>query len=104
MLARSFMSIFIAVVFMSVIMPVRFKFDGEKARYANVIVMGAILAVAFGASKLIDYIPEHITESVGKFFAALGDNGLVALSAVIAIAALVISYICSRHIMAKKEF
>ena len=27
---------------------------GEKARYANIIVMGAILAVAFGASKLID--------------------------------------------------
>ena len=85
-------------------MPIRFKFDGEKARYANIIVMGAILAVAFGASKIIDYIPEHITEIAGKFFAVLGDNGIAALSAVIAVAALLISYICSRHIMAKKEF
>ena len=79
------MSIFIAIVFMSVIMPIRFKFDGEKARYANIIVMGAILAVAFGASKLIDYIPGHITESAEKFFAALEDNGIVVLSAVIAV-------------------
>ena len=66
--------------------------------------IGVILAVAFGASKLIEYVPEHITESAGKFFAALGDNGIVALSAVIAVAALLISYICSRRIMAKKEF
>lgn len=100
----SLMSIFIAVVFMSVIMPIRFKFDGEKARYANIIVMGAILVVAFGASKFIDYIPEHITESAGEFFANLGDSGIVALSAVIAAAALAVSYMCSRCIMAKKEF
>lgn len=66
--------------------------------------MGVILAVAFGASKLIEYVPDQITESVGKFFAALGDNGIAALSAVIAAAALLISYICSGHIMSKKEF
>lgn len=100
----SLMSVCIAAVFMSVIMPIRFKFDGEKARYANIIAMGVILAVAFGASKLIEYVPDQITESAGKFFAALGDNGIAALSAVIAAAALLISYICSRHIMSKKEF
>lgn len=80
------------------------KLELDVKLYANIIVMGAILAVAFGASKLIDYIPGHITESAEKFFAALEDNGIVVLSAVIAVAALLLSYICSRRIMAKKEF
>ena len=103
-IGSNLMYICIAWVFMSITMPLRLKFDSEKARYANIIVVGVILAAAFGTSKLIEYVPDHITESVGKFFAALGDNGIVALSAVIAVAALLISYICSRHIMAKKEF
>ena len=103
-IGSNLMYICIAWVFMSITMPLRLKFDSEKARYANIIVVGVILAAAFGTSKLIEYVPDHITESAGKFFAALGDNGIVALSAVIAVAALLISYICSRHIMAKKEF
>ena len=89
-IGSNLMHICIAWVFMSITMPLRLKFDSEKARYANIIV--------------IEYVPEHITESAGKFFAALGNNGIVALSSVIAVAALLISYICSRHIMAKKEF
>ena len=76
----------------------------RSAKYANIITMGVIFAAAFGASKLIEYVPERITESAGKFFTALGDNGIVALSAVIAAVALMISYICSCRIMARKEF
>ena len=79
------MYICIAWVFMSIMMPLRLRFDSEKARYANIIMFALIAAVAY-------------------VFNTLGNNGILALCAGIAVAALLISYICSRHIMAKKDF
>ncbi len=94
----------IAWVFMSIMMPLRFKFDSEKARYANIIMFALIAAVAYGISRLSQYAPENILRNVSGFFNSLGNNGILALCAVAAAAALLISYICSQRIMAKKEF
>ena len=98
------MYICIAWVFMSIMMPLRFRFDSEKARYANSIMFALIAAVAYGVSKISQYVPENILRNVSDFFNTLGNNGILALCAGIAVAALLISYICSRHVMAKKEF
>ena len=98
------MYICIAWVFMSIMMPLRLRFDSEKARYANIIMFALIAAVAYGVSKISQYVPENILRNVSAFFNTLGNNGILALCAGIAVAALLISYICSRHIMAKKEF
>ncbi len=98
------MYICIAWVFMSIMMPLRLRFDSEKARYANIIMFALIAAVAYGVSKISQYAPENILRNVSAFFNTLGNNGILALCAGIAVAALLISYICSRHIMAKKDF
>ena len=98
------MYVCIAWVFMSIMMPLRLRFDSEKARYANIIMFALIAAVAYGVSKISQYVPENILRNVSAFFNTLGNNGILALCAGIAVAALLISYICSRHIMAKKEF
>ena len=98
------MYICIAWVFMSIMMPLRLRFDSEKARYANIIMFALIAAVAYGVSKISQYVPENILRNVSAFFNTLGNNGILALCAGIAVTALLISYICSRHIMAKKEF
>lgn len=98
------MYICIAWVFMSIMMPLRLRFDSEKARYANIIMFALIAAVAYGVSKISQYVPENILRNVSDFFNTLGNNGILALCAGIAVAALLISYICSRHIMAKKDF
>ena len=98
------MYICIAWVFMSIMMPLRLRFDSEKARYANIIMFALIAAVAYGVSKISQYVPENILRNVSAFFNTLGNNGILALCAGIAVAALLISYICSRHIMAKKDF
>ena len=98
------MYICIAWVFMSIMMPLRLRFDSEKARYANIIMFALIAAVAYGVSKISQYVPENILRNVSAFFNTLGNNGILALCAGIAVVALLISYICSRHIMAKKDF
>ena len=98
------MYICIAWMFMSIMMPLRLRFDSEKARYANIIMFALIAAVAYGVSRISQYVPEDILRNVSAFFNTLGNNGILALCAVAAAAALLISYICSRHIMEKKEF
>ena len=98
------MYVCIAWVFMSIMMPLRLRFDSEKARYANIIMFALIAAVAYGVSRISQYVPDNILRNVSAFFNTLGNNGILALCAGIAVAALLISYICSRHIMAKKEF
>ena len=89
---------------MSIMMPLRLRFDSEKARYANIIMFALIAAVAYGVSRISQYVPDNILRNVSAFFNTLGNNGILALCAVAAAAALLISYICSRHIMEKKEF
>ena len=98
------MCICIAWVLMSIMMPLRFKFDSEKARYANIFMFALIAAVAYGVSRISQYVPENILGKVSGFFSSLGDNGILALCAGIAVAALLVSYICSQRIMARKEF
>ena len=98
------MYICIAWVFMSIMTPLRLRFDSEKARYANIFMFALIAAAAYGVSRISQYVPENILGKISGFFSTLGDNVILALCAGIAVAALLVSYICSQRIMAKKEF
>lgn len=96
--------IFTAWIFVSVMLPIRLKFDAEKARYANLIMIGGVFIVAFLASSAIDYLPSKIVESGKDWFFGLSTAGILGLFAGITAVVVAVSYVCSQHIMAKKEF
>lgn len=81
--------IFTAWIFVSVMLPIRLKFDAEKARYANLVMLAGVFIVAFLAKDL---------------FFGPGTAGFPGLFAGITAVVVIISYMCSQHIMAKKEF
>lgn len=96
--------IFTAWIFVSVMLPIRLKFDAEKARYANLIMIGGVFIVAFLASSAIDYLPSKVVESGKDWFFGLSAAGILGLFAGITAVVVAVSYVCSQHIMAKKEF
>ena len=96
--------IFTAWIFVSVMLPLRLKFDAEKARYANLIMIAAVAIAAFLISNALEYVPAKIVEPGKEWFFCLGTGGILGLFAVVTALVVVISYLCSRHIMAKKEF
>lgn len=96
--------IFTAWIFVSVMLPIRLKFDAEKAQYANLIMVAGAFIVAFLASSAIEYLPLKIVEFGKNWFFGLSTAGILGLFAGVTAAAAIISYVCSQHIMAKKEF
>lgn len=96
--------IFTAWIFVSVMLPLRLKFDAEKARYANLIMIAAVAIAAFLISNALEYVPAKIVGPGKEWFSGLGTWGILGLFAVVTALVVVISYLCSRHIMAKKEF
>ena len=96
--------IFTAWIFVSVMLPLRLKFDAEKARYANLIMIAAVAIAAFLISNALEYVPAKIVGPGKEWFSGLGTGGILGLFAVVTALVVVISYLCSQHIMAKKEF
>lgn len=96
--------IFTAWIFVSVMLPLRLKFDAEKARYADLIMIAAVAIAAFLISNALEYVPAKIVGPGKEWFSGLGTGGILGLFAVVTALVVVISYLCSRHIMAKKEF
>ena len=93
----------VAVIFLSFMIPLRLKFEAEKARYANliaVIIMLVLYTLIMGG---IEYLPEAWTENAAAFFNGLGDMGIWICVMTAALVILIISYLCSRRIMEKKE-
>ena len=96
--------IFAAWICVSIMLPIRLKFDSEKSRYANFIMIAAVFIAAFLVSSVIDYLPVSIVEAGKEWFYGLSAGGVLGIAGGITAAAVIISYLCSRHIMAKKEF
>ncbi len=96
--------VMVAWVFLSIMIPIKLKFEGEKARYVNLIMIGAGCFIVFVGTKVLEYMPKQILERGISFFAGLGNGSLLLISAVITAAAAGISYLCSCRIMKKKEF
>lgn len=96
--------IFAAWICVSIMLPIRLKFDSEKSRYANFIMIAVVFIEAFLVSSVIDYLPVSIVEAGKEWFYGLSAGGVLGIAGGITAAAVIISYLCSRHIMAKKEF
>ena len=96
--------IFAAWICVSIMLPIRLKFDSEKSRYANFIMIAVVFIAAFLVSSVIDYLPMSIVEAGKEWFYGLSAGGVLGIAGGITAAAVIISYLCSRHIMAKKEF
>ena len=96
--------IFAAWICVSIMLPIRLKFDSEKSRYANFIMIAVVFIAAFLVSSVIDYLPMSIVEAGKEWFYGLSDGGVLGIAGGITVAAVIISYLCSQHIMAKKEF
>ena len=96
--------IFAAWICVSILLPIRLKFDSEKSRSANFIMIAVVFIAAFLVSSVIDYLPVSIVEAGKEWFYGLSAGGVLGIAGGITAAAVIISYLCSRHIMAKKEF
>ena len=96
--------IFAAWICVSIMLPIRLKFDSEKSRYANLIMIAVVFIAAFLVSSAIDYLPVNIVEAGKEWFYGLSAGGVLGIAGGITAAAVIISYLCSQHIMAKKEF
>ncbi|HJC39240.1 MAG TPA: ABC-2 transporter permease [Candidatus Mediterraneibacter faecigallinarum] len=95
---------FAAWICVSIMLPIRLKFDSEKSRYANLIMIAVVFIAEFLISSAIDYLPVRIVEAGKEWLYGLSAGGVLGMAAGITAAAVLISYLCSRHIMAKKEF
>ena len=87
-----------------IMLPIRLKFDSEKSRYANLIMIAVVFIAAFLVSSAIDYLPVNIVEAGKEWLYGMSAAGILGLSAGITAVIAAVSYACSRHIMAKKEF
>lgn len=81
-----------------------FKFNAEKARYANLIAMGCILAVVDIVYQIGKMFPAEMRSNIIDYLNGTGAAGFILICGAVAVAAGVISYLSSRHIMARKEF
>ena len=96
--------IFAAWICVSIMLPIRLKFDSEKSRYANFIMIAVVFIAAFLVSSVIDYLPVSIVEAGKEWFYGLSAGGVLGIAGGITAVAVIISYLWSQHIMAKKEF
>lgn len=103
-LAGCFSYITVAVVFLSLMLPLRLKFEGEKGRVVLPLTIAAMGILIYGGVRLADLAGIDVTGSSIKILNQMGAAGIMAMLVIIPVAVAVISWICSRHILEKKEF
>ncbi len=103
-LAGCFSYITVAAVFLSLMLPLRLKFEGEKGRVVLPLAIAAMGILIYGGVRLADLAGIDVTGSSIKILNQMGAAGIMAMLVIIPTAAAVISWICSRHILEKKEF
>ena len=88
----------------SVLVPRKLKFAGEKGRLViPVVCLGGVL-IFFLAYKYIDILPDGFTEKVIDMAKDLGTVGIAMVSVVAAVVVFAVSWLCSLRIMKKREF
>ena len=103
-LAGCFSYITVAVVFLSLMLPLRLKFEGEMGRVVLPLTIAAMGILIYGGVRLADLAGIDVTGSSIKILNQMGAAGIMAMLVIIPVAVAVISWICSRHILEKKEF
>lgn len=100
----SWIFIILGAVMVSVLVPLKLKFEGEKGRLViPVVCLGGVL-LFFLAYKYIDILPDGFTEKVIDMAKDLGTVGIAMVSVVAAVVIFAVSWLCSLRIMKKREF
>ncbi len=100
----SWIFIILGAVMVSVLVPLKLKFEGEKGRLViPVVCLGGVL-LFFLAYKYIDILPDGFTEKVIDMAKDLGTVGIAMVSVVAAVVVFAVSWLCSLRIMKKREF
>ena len=94
----------IALLFDSVLIPVRLKFDGERGKLIIPIVAGGVALLVVCIYQILEKIPGNVLGDLVAAANRLGVGELGAIFGVAAVVALIISFLCSMHVMEKKEF
>ncbi|MCC2254853.1 ABC-2 transporter permease [Ruminococcus sp. CLA-AA-H200] len=94
----------IALLFDSVLIPVRLKFDGERGKLVIPIVAGGVALLVVCIYQILEKIPGNVLGDLVAAANRLGVGELGAIFGVAAVVALIISFLCSMHVMEKKEF
>ena len=100
----SWIFIILGAVMVSVLVPLKLKFEGEKGRLViPVVCLGGVL-IFFLAYKYIDILPDGFTEKVIDMAKDLGTVGIAVVSVVAAVVIFAVSWLGSLRIMKKREF
>lgn len=93
--------VFLPVVFLmiAIMLPLQLKFGAEKNRIVIALLGGGIFVIGYFGSRLM---PEGL--QVPAFILEMQDSTMLLLLSVVSLAALVISYLCSLHVMEHKEY
>ena len=83
----------------AIMLPLQLKFGAEKNRIVIALVGGGIFVIGYFGSRLM---PEGL--QVPAFILEMQDSTMLLLLSVVSLAALVISYMCSLHVMEHKEY
>lgn len=95
--ALSFIPVFGLLI--AIMLPMQLKFGAEKSRLVIAAVAGGIFAIGYIGKQ---FLPKHL--KMPAFLADISDMAALAILAGISLAALIISYLSSLHIMEKKEY
>lgn len=87
------------VLLTAVMLPLQLKFGAEKSRVAIALIGGGIFVLIYAGSKLL---PEG--SNMPEFLWKMSDFAVLLLLILISLAATLISYLCSLHIMEHKEY
>lgn len=92
---------FLPVVFLmiAIMLPLQLKFGAEKNRIVIALVGGGIFVIGYFGSRLM---PDGL--QVPAFILEMQDSTMLLLLSIVSLAALVISYLCSLHVMEHKEY
>ena len=95
--------LFLAFLFMSVVIPVQLKFGQEKGRTALILVIGLIFAAAFIAVRTAKMFQVDLSAAAERL-ASLHLGPVIAVLLVASVTVMIVSYLISVRIMRKKQF
>lgn len=93
----------IMVIMLSVMIPFRLKFGGDKGRIAIMGALGVIVLLVLGAIKIIELLDIDLNRQL-NYLLTMESIGIIAIVAGITLAVLLISIKTSIAVMRKKEF
>lgn len=94
----------VAVVFLSFMIPLRLKFEGEKGRVVLPILIAGAGVAFYIAVRAADMLEINVEQHAVSILNSLGATGIIAGIILIAAGGYAVSFLCSRHILMKKEF